>query len=99
MMKNIRYVVFHRPGPKWQPGVPPFEQAGLDRHVGHYATLLKDQKLMMGGPFMDEKSGGMMITEPGVTEAELRQFAAEDPAVKTGLLEFEIRPWMAGLQK
>lgn len=98
-MKNLRFIVVHSPGPNWKPGVPAFEQDGLQLHVGHYATLLKLGKLLMGGPFMDEKSGGIMIAEPAVSEAELRQFAAADPAVKAGLLNFEVRPWLVGLQK
>jgi uncharacterized protein YciI len=53
----------------------------------------------MGGPFMDEKSGGIMIAEPAVSEEELRQFAAADPAVKAGVLNFEVRSWLLGLQK
>jgi hypothetical protein len=48
---------------------------------------------------MDEASGGMMIPEAGASESEIRTFAAQDPAVKSGLLVFEIRPWMPALHK
>jgi uncharacterized protein YciI len=98
-MKNLRFIVIHSPGSNWKPGVPAFEQDGLQLHVGHYAMLLKSGKLLMGGPFIDEKSGGIMIAEPAVNEEELRQFAAADPAVKSGLLNFEVRSWLVGLQK
>jgi uncharacterized protein YciI len=98
-MKEVRFVVSHLPGPTWKPGVPAFEQDGLQLHVAHYATLLQDGKLLMGGPFIDGRSGGLMIVEPQVDEAELRQFAADDPAVKSGLLTFEVRPWLVGLRK
>ena len=98
-MKEVRFIVVHTPGPSWKPGVPAFEQEGLQLHVGHYANLLKAGKLLMGGPLMDEKSGGIMVAEPHVTEEELRKFAAEDPAVKSGLLTFEVRPWLVGLRK
>jgi uncharacterized protein YciI len=97
--KPTQFVVVHSPGPAWKPGVPPFEQAGLQLHVAHYAQFLKQGKLLMGGPFLDAQSGGIMIAEPGVTEAELRAFAAADPAVKSGLLTFEVRPWLAGLHQ
>jgi len=53
----------------------------------------------MGGPFVDKASGGMMIPEAGVTEEDIRAFAADDPTVQSGLLEFEIRPWMPALSK
>ena len=98
-MPEFRYVVIHRPGPNWKVGVPAFEQPGLQAHVGYFASLLKAGKLTMGGPFMDEPSGGMMIPEAGISEAEIREFAAQDPTVKSGLLIFEVRPWMPALHK
>ena len=96
---EIRYVIIHMPGPAWEKGVPPLEQKGLQEHVSHYAQLLTDGKLSLGGPFMDEVSGGMMIPEPGVSESEIRAFAQSDPAVKSGLLTYHIRPWMSALHK
>ena len=57
-MPQFRYVVIHRPGPNWKPGVPAFEQPGLQAHVEYFATLLKAGKLTFGGPFMDDASGG-----------------------------------------
>ena len=98
-MPKVRFVVFHSQGPNWQVGVPAFEQPGLQAHVEHYAILLKDAKLELGGPFIDEASGGMMIPEETVSEEEIRSFAAEDPAVKAGLLRFDIRRWMPALHK
>lgn len=98
-MPKFRFVVFHSPGPNWKAGVPPFEQPGLQAHVEHFATLLKDAKLELGGPFIDEVSGGMMIPEESVSEEEIRSFAADDPAVKAGLLTFEIRRWMPALHR
>ena len=98
-MPSFRFVVFHRPGPNWKPGVPAFEQPGLQAHVEHFAKFLKDGKLELGGPFMDEASGGMMIPEASVSEAEIRSFASEDPTVKAGLLTFELRQWMPALHK
>lgn len=35
----------------------------------------------------------MMVATKGVTEDEIEDFAAADPAVAAGLLLFEIRPW------
>lgn len=98
-MQPTQFVVVHTPGPAWKPGVPAFEQDGLQLHVAHYAQLLKEGKLVMGGPFLDAKSGGIMVAEPGVSEKDLRTFATADPAVKSGLLTFEVRPWLVGLHK
>ncbi len=75
-----------------------FEQEGVRLHVAHYATLREQGKLVMGGPFLDAASGGMMIAAANVEEHELRSFAAVDPAVASGLLTFEVRPWLVGLR-
>ena len=98
-MKDVRFVVIHKPGPAWKAGVPLFEQEGLAQHVEHYRKLLADGKLAIGGPFLDEAGGGFMIPEPGPSEDELRRFAGDDPTVKSGLLTFEIRPWLVGNKK
>jgi uncharacterized protein YciI len=98
-IKDIRFVVIHTQGPNWKPGVPAFEQPGLQQHVEHYRKLLDSGKLTMGGPFMDDTSGGMMIPEPTIQEEEIRKFANDDPAVQSGLLKFTIRPWLPRLQK
>ena len=98
-MKPSQFVVFHTPGPAWKPGVGIFEQEGVGLHVAHYRTLLAAGKLVIGGPFLDERSGGFMIAAPEVGEDELRAFAAADPAVRSGLLAFELRPWLAGMQR
>lgn len=96
-MKDIRFVVFHKSGPKWLPGKSLFEQPGVMDHIGHYKKLLEARKLAFGGPHLDEAGGGMMIPMAGVTESEIIAFAAEDPAVKSGLLTFEVRPWLIGM--
>ena len=98
-MKPTQFVVVHSPGPAWKSGVAAFEQPGLQLHAAHYAQLLKQGKLVMGGPFLDARSGGIMIAHPAVSEEELSAFAADDPAVKSGLLTFEVRPWLAGLHR
>ena len=97
--RDIRYVVVHKPGPRWKAGVPAFEQAGLQAHIDYYRTLLAAHKLAMGGPFMDSAAGGMMIPAAGVTEADIRKFASADPAIKAGLLIFEVRSWMPTMRE
>ena len=53
----------------------------------------------MAGPFMDEASGGMVISEPGISLEEIEQFAAADPTVQSGLLVYAIRSGLPGLHK
>jgi uncharacterized protein YciI len=98
-MKDIRYVVFHSPGPQWLPGRSMFEQPGLDLHVAHYRQWLVQGKLMAGGPHLDAAGGGMMVPEPGLGEEEVTAFALADPAVKAGLLTVQVRPWLLGMKR
>jgi uncharacterized protein YciI len=97
MAKDIRFVVFHRPGPRWSPDKGMFEQEGVREHVEHYRELLAQGKLSLGGSHPDGVGGGMMIPAAGVPEEEVRSFAETDPAVRSGLLLAEVRPWLIGM--
>lgn len=98
-MQDVRFVVFHRPGPAWQAGKSMFEQPGVREHVAHYRVWLEAGKLQMGGPHLDAEGGGMMVPAAGVTEQEAREFSAADPAVRSGTLTAELRPWLIGMSK
>ena len=95
----IRYVVLHKPGPKWQYGIDYREQAGVSEHVQHYLKLHEQGKLELGGPFLVPDVGGMMVATKDVVQEELEAFAAADPAVQSGLLLYEIRPWMTAMER
>ena len=73
------------------------DQPGVMDHIAHYKSLLDAGKLALGGPHLDAQGGGMMVPVEGVTETELKEFAAADPAVKSGLLCFSVRPWLIGM--
>ena len=94
----IRYVVFHKPGPKWEYGVDFREQAGVGEHVQHYLKLHRQGKLELGGPFLLQDAGGMMVATKTVSQDELEAFAASDPAVGSGLLISEVRPWLTAME-
>lgn len=95
----IRYVVLHKPGPKWQYGVDYRQQDGVGEHVGHYLKLYEQGKLELGGPFLLPDIGGMMVTTKEISLKEIEVFAADDPAVKSGLLIYETRPWMTAMER
>jgi len=97
-MPETCFVVVHRPGPAWLPGVPPFGQPGLQEHVEHYRQWKTNGRLALGGPFLDAGGGGMMVTLPGLDAAEVEAFAAADPAIASGLLTYEVRVWMIGMR-
>lgn len=96
--RPIRYVVFHKPGPKWKVGIDYQEQDGVSQHVQHFLKFHEQGKLELGGPFLLQDAGGMMVTTKDVSLEELEAFAASDPAVQSGLLLYEIRPWMTAME-
>jgi uncharacterized protein YciI len=98
LSRPVRYVVFHKPGPKWQHGVDFREQDGVGEHVQHYLKLHKQGKLELGGPFLLQDAGGMMVATKDVSQEELDAFAADDPAVRSGLLIYEVRPWLTAME-
>ena len=65
----------------------------------YYAAVLERGQLEMGGPYVAPDTGGMMIPAAGLSEEAVRTMAAADPAVRAGLLEFEIRPWYVAMKR
>ena len=94
----IRYVVFHTPGPRWQAGVDFREQDGVREHAQHYLKFHEQGKLELGGPFLLQDTGGMMVATKDVLREELESFGAADPAVQSGLLVYEICPWLTAME-
>jgi len=97
--RPVRYIVFHKPGPAWEHGVDFHKQEGVGQHAQHYLKLHEQGKLELGGLFLLEDSGGMMIATKDVSQDELETFAASDPAVQSGLLIYEIRPWLTAMER
>lgn len=96
--RPVRYVVFHKPGPRWVLGVNFRQQDGVGEHVQHYLKFHEQGKLALGGPFLMPDTGGMMVPTRDVSQEEMESFAAADPAVRSGLLIFEIRPWFTAME-
>jgi uncharacterized protein YciI len=89
---QIYYVFFHTPGPAWVDGIDFREQPGVIDHVKYMASFLATDQLLIGGPFLDN-SGGMMVMRAENQEAAERA-AYADPAVKAGLLRVNVKPWL-----
>ena len=60
--------------------------------------LVEQGKLELGGPFLLQDAGGMMVATKEVSQEELEIFAATDPAVQSGLLLYEVRPWLTAME-
>lgn len=74
------------------------QQEGVRDHVQHYLRFHEEGKLELGGPFLLQDAGGMIVAAKDVSQDELESFAAADPAVQSGLLVFEIRPWLTVME-
>lgn len=55
--------------------------------------FLETGHMQLGGPFLDD-TGGMMVMRAASRE-EAEGFANADPCVKNGLLNVQVKPWMA----
>jgi len=73
----------------------PEERALMDRHSDHWDVMIDAGRVVVLGPVMDGSgSWGLGVVEG--EEAEIRAFAADDPAVAEGLLRLEIGPMLTG---
>jgi uncharacterized protein YciI len=67
-------------------------------HVQHYVKLHEQGKLLHGGPFIDADAGGMIIAAEHVSREELEEFAVKDPAIQSGLLNYEVKTWYMAMR-
>jgi uncharacterized protein YciI len=61
-------------------------------HVEYLKQLLDNGQLLITGPFLDKKKGGMFIVEVE-NEEELQKIVDNDPAIKDGISISEVRPY------
>lgn len=61
-------------------------------HMQNITKLSNEEKLVCAGPFGDEKGGGILILNVTTFE-EAETLVKNDPAVISGRLTYEIRPW------
>jgi len=67
-------------------------------HVNYLKELFDKNKLVITGPFIDEKRGGMFILDV-TDEKELDEIVNNDPAITSGLARSEVRPYKIVFQK
>ncbi len=86
-------VVFHKAGPNWPKGGLSLDHPIAQKHAKYFGKLHADGAVIFGGPFPGN-SGGMMVFNDQLSKEEVQKFAAEDPAYKSGVIDFEIKPWL-----
>ena len=65
----------------------------MEGHLAHFANLMKQGKICIVGPFDDDQEiMGIIIFNVSSSE-EAEKLESGDPAVKSGRLAMEIRPW------
>jgi uncharacterized protein YciI len=95
-MASTHQIVEHKPGPQWLLGVPFREQPGVDAHFATMKSWLDAGRIVVGGPFLDDLGGGMIVTRfDSIDDATAA--AASDAAVLAGLLTFSVRPWFMAM--
>jgi len=61
-------------------------------HLNNIDSLYKAGKLVLAGPFGDNKGGGIFVLKASSLE-EATQMCESDPAIKNKRLNYTIRPW------
>lgn len=61
-------------------------------HVDYVHELIDSGIVVASGPFSDEKGGGMIVFNSD-TEQEVKALVEKDPAVISGFLRNDIRPY------
>jgi uncharacterized protein YciI len=76
------------------PSMTEEELESLQRaHLGYMASLAKEGKLILAGPFLDDTDLRGICVYAVETLEEARSLGEGDPAVKAGRLRFEYHPW------
>jgi uncharacterized protein YciI len=65
-----------------------------EQHLAHLTKMWNEHKMHLAGPFLDEGTTKGICVYNVASAEEAKTFAEEDPAVKSGRLKVEVRPWM-----
>lgn len=66
-------------------------------HMANIRRLYKEGKLLLAGPFGDDKQWRGIFVFDCETQEEVEQLLATDPMIKAGRLAYEIHPWWTGM--
>ena len=84
------WLVVYGPGPAWLAGRPITEQP-LREHGAYMFELYRRGVLQLAGPFADDSGGAVLFR--AASEAEARAVVAADPAVRSEVFQYDLRPW------
>ncbi|MCP5075606.1 MAG: hypothetical protein GY947_20240 [Rhodobacteraceae bacterium] len=84
------FAVWYEPGENWAEGKPIGEQE-LGDHLKYLLGLHDRGVVEHGGPFADGTAGLVVLNAEGIKQAN--EHAANDPAVRAGILQAAVREW------
>jgi uncharacterized protein YciI len=84
------------PRPNFAQTLTDSEREIMDRHGAHWGPYLERGDMVVFGPILtEEDSYGLAVVEAD-DEQTLREFAAQDPVVRTGTAAFEFGRMVTG---
>jgi len=88
------FVVINEQGPRWDPARPMREQAGWKEHAAFMNALVDDGTVVLGGPLHKVPRHRAMLVLRADDAAALRERLAQDPWIRSGVLQIgELLPW------
>lgn len=89
------FIAHYHCGPQWLAGKSVFEQP-LQGHLAYMQQLLQQLRLLIGGPFLDDSGGLIVLSADSIDDA--RALVAADPAIRDQIMVAQVYPWrvMAG---
>jgi uncharacterized protein YciI len=88
------FVVINEAGPGWDPKRPMREQKGWNEHAAFMDALEAEHLVVLGGPLKNYSKHRAMLVVKALDEQALRRRLAEDPWMRTGMLQnVEFYPW------
>ena len=86
-------VMVYRAGEKLKSMPDPAQAPIWEAHVKYQNALFASKQIEIGGPFTDEADFTGLTVAHG-KKADAEKLAAEDPAVKAGLVRVEVHEWI-----
>jgi uncharacterized protein YciI len=65
-----------------------------EEHMANIQRLADEGKLIVAGPFLDDKDLRGVFVFDSESEEEVKDLVETDPAIIAGRLRYEIHPWM-----
>jgi uncharacterized protein YciI len=86
----MRFIIIYTQGPNWREGVILHNQPSIPEHAVYGQQ--KQGLIMLAGPFADGSGGAVVIDVE--SEKEAKELAENDPAVLSGVFNYQIKEWM-----